>query len=121
MLEWYVYYHDFNGREIKPYNVFCNSSLLEDCKKNARKNIHDYEAFCGQLRRDVIYWYWSKSEWEIILGPWCGKADEVKIDVYDQLKLNWDIFCKYVWDHGAELRRREKKKVMYRGGEDELN
>ena len=111
MLEWNVYYHDFNHNCIEWWNVFKHWSFYEDCQKNARKNIHDYDAFCEQLRRDAMYWYWSKCEWEIILGPWVTRKDDcsVKIDIYDQLKLNWDQFCKYTWEHGAELRRREKK------------
>lgn len=113
MLEWYAYYHEWNGNKIKPFNVFDHGRFYDDCKKNARKNIHDYEAFKEQLKRDAMYYFWSKCEWEIILSPWVRRMDftntEVKIDVFDQLQLNWDAFCKYTWDHGAELRRREKK------------
>ena len=111
MLEWYAYYHEWNGNKIEPFNVFDHGSFYDDCKKNARKNIHDYDAFCEQLRRDAMYRYWSKCEWEIVLAPWISRGDtkEVKIDVYNQLRLNWDSFCKYTWEHGAELRRREKK------------
>lgn len=43
------------------------------------------------------YYFWSKCEWEIIICPWVGKADDIKIDVYDQLMLNWDKFVDYVW------------------------
>ena len=110
MLEWKVYYHDFNRKEIVPYNVFEHGSFLEDCKKNARKNSKDFYLFCDRLQRDLMYWFWSKCEWEIVLKPWVGIAREEKIDVYDQVMLNWDQFCKYTWNHGAELRRRERKR-----------
>ena len=111
MLEWYAYYHSWNEDKIEPFNVFDHGSFLEDCKKNSKKNIHDYDAFCEQLRRDAMYYYWSKCEWEIVLAPWVRKNEdaEIKIDVYDQLRLNWEAFCKYTWEHGAELRRRKKK------------
>ena len=111
MLEWYVYYHSWNEDKIEPFNVFDHGSFLEDCKKNAKKNIHDYDAFCEQLRRDAMYYYWSKCEWEIIIAPWIPRKEDIdiKIDVYDQLRLNWEAFCKYTWEHGPELRRRKKK------------
>ena len=112
MLEWKAYYHEWNGNKIIPFNVFDHGRFYADCKKNARKNIHDYETFCDQLRKDTMYWFWSKCEWEIVLTPWVRRSSadvDIKIDVYDQLHLNWEQFCKYTWDHGAELRRREKK------------
>lgn len=110
MLEWNVYYHDFNRKEINVFNVFNHWSFHEDCKKNAKKNSKDYEAFCEQLRKDAMYRFWSKCEYEILLTPWVGRAETLKIDIYDQLRLNWEQFCKYTWEHGVELRRREKKR-----------
>ena len=114
MLEWYAYYHSWNEDKIEPFNVFDHGSFLEDCKKNAKKNIHDYDAFCEQLRRDAMYFFWSKCEWEIIIAPWIRRKEdiEIKIDVFDQLKLNWEAFCKYTWEHGPELRRRKKKESV---------
>ena len=109
MLEWKVFVSDFNGKEINEYNVFDHMRFYEDCKKNARKNIHNYEAFCEQLRIDLMYYFWSKCEWEIILTDWPRGEHSEKIDVWDQVRLNWEHFCNYVWAHGAELRRREKK------------
>lgn len=111
MLEWYAYYHEWNGNKIKPFNIFNHGSFLADCKKNARKNAKDKHLFCERLKRDLMYYYWSKCEWEVVIIPWISRPEtcEVKIDVYDQVMLNWEQFCNYVWDHGAELRRREKK------------
>ena len=47
-----------------------------------------------------MYYFWSKAEWEIILSPWCGGRDtkDIKIDVYDQVMNNWDIFVDYVFN-----------------------
>ena len=110
MLEWKVYVSEFNGKMINTYNVFDHMRFMEDCRKNARKNIHDYDKFREQLRKDMMYYFWSKCEWEIILTHWPRGEKSIKTDVYEQVMLNWDIFCDYVWAHGAELRRREKKK-----------
>ena len=112
MVEWNAYYYDYNADKIEPFNVFDHGRFYEDCQKNARKNPKDFDAFCDQLRKDVMYYYWSKCEWELVLTPWTSQSEKaaIKIDVHDQIDLNWDIFCEYVWQHAAELRRREKKK-----------
>lgn len=112
MLEWKVYEHDYNADKIVPFNIFEHGRFYEDCQKNARKNSKDFDAFCDQLRKDVMYYYWSKCEWEVVISPFVRDSEKaaIKIDVYDQVDLNWDIFCEYVWSHAAELRRREKKK-----------
>ena len=111
MVEWYAYYYDYNEDKIEPFNVFEHGSFLEDCRKNAKKNSKDYDKFCDQLRKDVMYYFWSKCEWEVVISPWIRNSEKatIKIDVHDQIDLNWDIFCEYVWQHAAELRRKEKK------------
>ena len=105
MLTWNVYVGDFNAREIRTHNVFNHYSFYEDCCKNKRKNKNDREAFEEQLRRDLMYYYWSKSEWEIILSHWPPRKDarEEKVDVYDQVRLNWDQFVDYVWENRSKL------------------
>ena len=50
----------------------------------------------------LLYYFWAKSEWEIIISAWI-RADvtkPIKIDVFDQVMMNWEQFCKYTWDHG---------------------
>lgn len=76
----------------------------------------------------MMYHYWSRSEWEVILTSWPThmRLDELsklnneaevhqknygrepyslvvnlstkeKIDVYDQITMNWNIFIDYLW------------------------
>lgn len=114
MLEWNVYVSDFNAKNIKTHNLFNHGGLVEDLKKNLKKNKDDREAFEAQLRRDLMYWYWSKCEWEIILSHWPPRncADDLKIDVFDQVWLNKQRFLDYVWENRQELmsKRRTRKK-----------
>lgn len=86
---------------------------MDDCKKAARKYSKDREAFEEAVKKSLMYNYWSKCEWELILDHWPHKntAKELKIDVYDQVILNWDKFADYVWNHAVELRRPEKKVI----------
>ena len=113
MLEWNVFVSDFNHREIKTHNVFNHWRFMEDLKKIARKyRDRERDKFEEQMRRDLMYYYWSKCEWEIIIDHWPPFKDgdySSKVDVWDQIEMNWRIFCDYVWAHRAELRRKEKK------------
>lgn len=108
MLEWNVLMSDFNLKGIKEFNVFDHWRFLEDCQKNARNNAKDFAKFCDKLHDDLLCYFWGKCEWEIIVSDWpLGQCDE-KYDVYDQVMLNWEIFCNYVWCHAVDLRRMHK-------------
>lgn len=111
MLTWNVYISEFNDNRIETYNVFDHYSFMEDCRKNAKKCADNKEAFAEKVRRDLMYYFWSKCEWEIILSHWPPREDarEEKIDVYDQVMLNWNVFIDYLWENRKELTRRKKK------------
>ena len=57
------------------------------------------EDFEKELKNILKYYFWSKSEWEILIRAWCGGNgdEEIKIDVWDQIKWNWDRFVEYVY------------------------
>ena len=106
MLEWNVYCDDFNERKIRIFNVFNHHGVIEDLKKFVKK-YKTKEEFCEHLRTTIMYYYWSKCEWEIVLTSFPERQDytEEKIDVYDQLMLNWDKFCDYVWDNKSLINK----------------
>lgn len=111
MLEWNVYYFNFNRKKIEKFNVFSHCGFLDDCKKIARKHKDDKLLFTEALKRSLMYYFWARCEWEVVI---CGYPDGYfdimrKVDVYEQVMGNWEHFSNYVWDHSAELRRREKK------------
>ena len=107
-LEWYVYVGHFNSRNIETFNIFDNTRFLEDCKKAARK-CKDEVAFAEEVHRALMYYYWSKCEWEVIISHWPSRDGDrdAKVDVYDQVFLNWERFIDYLWAHRKELRRRD--------------
>lgn len=43
---------------------------------------------------------WCKCEHEVVVGPWIGDFEKegVKVDIYEQIRMNWDLFVEYVWD-----------------------
>jgi hypothetical protein len=85
------------------------------------------EEFADRLKREVMYYFWSKYEYETVVTTFpphitSGELDKaiverdhrlkeygrcrssiqitpeeyIKIDIYDQVRLNWDVFVDYV-------------------------
>lgn len=110
VLEWNVWVGDFNSRKIKQYNIFRHGGFYEDCQRAYKKYGHgkteDREAFLEQVRRGMMFCYWSKCEWEVIINHWPPHSDEeaIKVDVYDQVTMNWDRFADYIWENRKELK-----------------
>lgn len=104
MLEWNVYYHSSDGDKIETHNVFNHWRFHNDLCSLV-KEYKNKEEFDRELRRCMMYYYWSKCEWEILVSPWIGsnKSKSIKIDVYDQVKNNWNIFVDYVWNNRDKL------------------
>ena len=102
-MKWNVYVHDFNKNEIKAYNIFEHRCFMEDLKKDF-KECKNKDDFARKLRSELKYYYWSKAEWEIIISPWIGRKEscDIKIDVYDQITNNWEVFLDYVWKNMQE-------------------
>ncbi len=110
MLEWNVFVGNFNDKRIEEHNVFEHTGLMADLRKAARKyRDRERDLFEEQMEKDLKYYYWSKCEWETIISHWPPRADarDEKVDVYDQVMVNWDRFRDYVWSHRAELRKKE--------------
>lgn len=103
-LEWNVFYHDINRDKIITYNIFRHGSFDEYLKK-AFKKCNTKEEFAETLKRELMYYFWSKAEWELIievtednrilLSPWCGCRDpeSVKVDVTDDENFDWRGFA----------------------------
>lgn len=100
-MEWYVYTYDINSRKMRKYNILANR---EADIKNIKQKSNSKDEFSELLRKEMMYHYWSRSEWEIIISAWCGGdgSEEAKIDVFDQLQMNWGAFVDYCWNEETE-------------------
>ena len=127
-LTYYVYIENVNKRKIEKYNVLNDGIINEFEKRMKEQNIIDKKQFAEMVERVIMYHYWSRSEWEIILTSWpphikveefirlnneiekykmdygrepysltVNLAADEKIDVYDQVMMNWNIFIDYLW------------------------
>lgn len=101
LIEWYVYYHDSNAQKIIRWNVFNHGSFKNEVNKILQEKLNK-EIFSEKLKREVMYYFWSKCEYEIILSHWTGRADDIKIDVYDQIMMNFDRFVDYCLSFKSE-------------------
>ena len=86
MLEWYAIREDFNKRKIVNYNVL---SGWENEIKKARKNkkFNDYASLKEWLKREFMYYYWSKAEHEICVGGLFVKSTE-ELEKFGAGRLN---------------------------------
>lgn len=100
-LHWFVYIEDINRDKITKYDIFNCVAFSNDIKKEYKEYKDNFELFSERVNRNLRYYFWSKAEWEIILSDWppSDSFKEEKIDVYDQVMLNWNVFIKYVWDN----------------------
>lgn len=119
MLEWNVYIGNFNSRNIETFNIFRHTAFVEGCQKIVKKyrktakndGVFDRDAFSEEIRHEMMYYFWTKCEWEVIIDHWppheTFKCE--KVDVYDQVRLNWDIFIDYVWNNREEIAKWKKR------------
>lgn len=127
---------------VKYYN--CNAVKIEDCDvlkhreleiKQLKKKCTTKAEFAETLRREFMYRFWSKAEWElivtknddgsIILTPWCGCADpdSCSINVTDDNSFDWSGFAdehikRQIFKNKAKIDVYDQ--IMYNGRFDKL-
>lgn len=97
-LSWKVFVEDYNHGKIVEYDIM--GEYLSDEIKGIIKKVESYEEFKERLNSILMYHFWSKCEWEVIITGWppSERVEERKVDVYEQIKLNFEVFAKYIWD-----------------------
>lgn len=95
-LIWNVFYYNPNSKRIEEINIFYGR-FLQDVNF-ILKNCSTREEFDSELKSELQYYYWCRSEHEVLIKPWIGDDSvERKIDIYTQVLLNWQQFSDYVW------------------------
>ena len=102
MIKLFVKYYNCNANKIEDYDVL---KRRESEIKKLKKKCTTKDEFTEFLRREFMWRFWSKSEWEliatkeedgrIILSPWCGcsNPDSVAIDVTNDESFDWSGFA----------------------------
>ena len=101
-LSWKVKNYLINSNKIWDYDVL---KYREDQIKKLKKKCATKEEFAEVMRREMMWQYWSRAEYEVIieiddnnriwLSPWVGCTDpeSVKIDVTDDETFDWKGFA----------------------------
>lgn len=97
-LKWYVLYYNPNTQRIEQFNIFdhhsFNKAVMEIFSKS---NLMDFTEFEDAIEKEAMYYFWSKAEYEVLVGDWISKKAEQKMDIYGQINMNWDRFIEYLW------------------------
>ena len=102
MLTWKVKRFDCNKQVIEDYDVL---KYREDFIKRLKKICTNKEEFSERLKSQMKYYYWSKSEHEliistsidrVILSPWCScrEPEKASVQVSDD-SFDWFTFANY--------------------------
>ena len=102
-LKWNVYKYNFNTKKIELFNVFQHDRFSESLKKLLKKYKNKSD-FSEQLKKELMYYFWCKYEYEIIISSFPYKENnEIKVDIYSQIMNNYNLFVDYIWN------KKEKK------------
>lgn len=108
-MEWNVFCESRQGSnsQIEQFNIFNHCWFADSCARIAEKYKDDKERFAEEIKHELMYYFWSKCEWEILLSAWIGsdRVPSLKIDVYDQVNLNFPQFIEYLWANKEELKQ----------------
>lgn len=115
-LTWKVKNYLINENKIWDYDVL---KYREDQIKKLKKQCVTKEEFAEAMRREMMWQYWSRCEYEVIieidenyriwLKPWvgCRNPESVKIDVTDDSSFDWRGFAE---NHiGKQIYKNEAK------------
>ena len=107
-MEWNVFRYDINAKQIKTFNIFDHGGFREDFKKAAKKFKDDREGFEAEVKQCLLYYFWCRSEYEVLICSWPYSSDRnnpvIKVDPTKQIEINWDAFINYVWEHRKEVK-----------------
>ena len=72
-LAYYVYVGNFNKKTIEKYNVL--SDHIVKAIKAKTKGFEDKQAFSEAIKQVIMYHFWAKCEWEVVITDWPTHID----------------------------------------------
>ena len=100
MKDFYVIVNDFNEKTFGPYNVM--PYLVEQYSK-ARVKPHTFDEFKEFVKKEAMYQWMSRCEYEIVVSDWPNQTHPEKWDVYMQLMMNIDTVTRILIENVFEL------------------
>lgn len=104
-MQWFVFYENINKKEIQRFDIFNHGGFRSDFCKAVKKN-KDKDEFAEEIRHSLMYYFWCRSEYEVLIYPWPTRSVEdvhIKIDIFEQVNMNYQAFIDYAWEHRKEV------------------
>lgn len=108
-MEWFVFRHNINARRIEKFNIFDHAGFSEDFEKLKHKRL-DRDRFAKELNSILMYYFCSRYEYEIVVSELTSREERIesKVDIYEQIKMNWDQFLDYATGRASPCQIGEK-------------
>lgn len=106
---WNVYKYNVNSRQLEQFNIFNHHGFSKDFEELKSKRF-DEEQFVERLNRILKYYFWCRYEYEVLVGEYSDRENrvEMRVDIYDQIKMNWGAFVDYCLGRASPCRIGEK-------------
>ena len=89
---WNVFCEDFNNRAIIKYNIFNHKGFVKDVNKLLKEDTTKDE-FTEQLKRSLKYYFWGKSQYEVVITSWPVYIDRTELGrlntEYEEYNNKW--------------------------------
>lgn len=95
MKKFNVIIEDVNRREFISYNII---PYLVQCYNKEKNKPTTFEEFKTFIKKQSMYQWWARCEYEVILKSWPTGDREKKIDVYWQILMNLDLITDIVME-----------------------
>ena len=94
-----VIVYDFNRNKFESYNIIPYLvRTYNEIDTHYNKIPVTFEEFKEFVRKEAMYQFWARCEYEIILVDWPSQKHEEKWDVYQQILMNLDLVTKLVME-----------------------
>lgn len=98
-LVWNVYHYSHSQNKIVVWNIFDSIGFGEAVGKIIKKK-YEKDVFAEKIKSELMYYFWTKYQHEITLCRYPRPetdAEDVRVDVFDQVMLNFDAFIDYTY------------------------
>lgn len=85
---------DINKREFVSYDIFPYLKKAYQESKEREEEPKTFEEFKEFVRKESMYMWWGRCQYEILISDWPSQSKIEKIDVYYQVMNNIDAITK---------------------------
>lgn len=92
-----VIYQNFNAQKFEPYDVI--PYFIDKYKElNLKSRPKTFEEFKEFIKKESLYMFWARCEYEIIIAGWPNKETQEKWDIHRQIMMNIDLVTRLVME-----------------------